>query len=335
MSNIDIQPEDTAVFDRLKSNGKITHQLRRMITQQWNICVTCGNEILEKRPAFAGYNKNDEPLFVGACCAKNLNELASPIYWTGTLNLSVCDDMPVWRYMDFAKFVSMLNQQGLYFASAKSFSDPFEGAIGLATRQENWDNHYLDFFKEAVTTPPPGHSQKEMSDEKLESEAQRLLKSIKGSSSHVRNALISCWHENNDESEALWQLYCPALGPGLAIRSTVGKLWNATSTAGNVTVGRVKYIDFKKDYASIQNERIFCKRQSLSHEREVRIVIQNDRQNPKGGLKLECDLNVLIDEIVVSPFAPPWFLDVLISTIETFGYSFHTRPSSIVDEPFF
>lgn len=171
--------------------------------------------------------------------------------------------------------------------------------------------------------------------EKLESEAQRLLKSIKGTSSHVRNSLISCWHENDDESEALWQLYCPQLGPGLAIRSTVGNLWNATSEADHAIVGRVKYMDFRKSYASVQDERIFCKRQSLSHEHEVRIVIRNDRQDPINGLELHCDLKNLINEIVVSPFAPPWFFDVLASTIEKFGYSFNIRPSSINDEPFY
>lgn len=125
------------------------------------------------------------------------------------------------------------------------------------------------------------------------------------------------------------------MGPGLAIKSTVGDLWDATSEAGNAIVGRVKYMDFQKSYASVQNERIFCKRQSLSHEREVRIVIQNDRENPISGLDLYCDLDHLISDIVVSPFAPPWFFDVLVSTIEKFGYSFNTRPSSIRDEPFY
>ncbi len=335
MSSIDIQPADRAVFDRIKSEGRITHQLRRMMTQQWNVCVSCGSAIPEKRPAFAGYTDNDEPLLVGACCAEKLSKLATPVYWTGTLNLSVSDDRSVWRYMDFAKFVAMLKQQGLYFTSAKNFSDPFEGAIGLADRQGKWDDHYLEFFKKAVATPPPGYPKPELPTEKLEGEAQRLLKSIKGTSSHARNALISCWHENDDESEALWQLYCPQLGPGLAIRSTVGDLWDATSETDNAIVGRVKYMDFRKSYASVQNERIFCKRQSLSHEREVRIVIQNDLQDPINGLEMHCDLKNLINEIVVSPFAPPWFFDVLTSTIEKFGYSFNTRPSSISDEPFY
>lgn len=155
MSSIDIQPEDRAVFDCIKSEGRITHQLRRMMTQQWNVCVSCGSTIPEKRPAFAGYTDKSEPLLVGACCAEKLSKLATPVYWTGTLNLSVSDDTSVWRYLDFAKFVAMLKQQGLYFTSAKNFSDPFEGAIGLADRQEKWDNHYLEFFKEAVITPRP------------------------------------------------------------------------------------------------------------------------------------------------------------------------------------
>lgn len=335
MSNIDIQPEDQAVFDRIKSDGWITHQLRHMMTLQWNVCVSCGSAIPKNRPAFAGYTDSSEPLLVGACCADKLSKLATPVYWTGTLNLSVPDDKMVWRYMDFAKFVAMLKQKSLYFTCVKHFSDPFEGAIGLADRQEKWDNHYLEFFKETVATPPPGYPKPELSTEELESEAQRLLESIKGTSSHVRNALVSCWHKSDDESEALWQLYCPQMGPGLAIKSTVGDLWDATSEAGNAIVGRVKYMDFQKSYASVQNERVFCKRQSLSHEREVRIVIQNDRQNPISGLDLYCDLDHLISDIVVSPFAPPWFFDVLVSTIEKFGYSFNTRPSSISDEPFY
>ena len=245
------------------------------------------------------------------------------------------DEKIVWRYMDFSKFISMLKEKSLYFTSAKNFSDPFEGAIGLADRQKEWDDHYLDFFRRAVSSAPIGYPTPKLSAEKIESEAHRLLKSIKAASSEVRNALVSCWHENDDESEALWQLYCPKSGPGLAIRTTVGNLWDATSDAGHAVVGRVKYVDFSKSYATIQNEWIFCKRQSLSHEREVRVVIQNYRENPVSGLQLPCDLDGLIAEIVVSPFAPRWFMDVLESTIEKFGYSFEVRPSSISDRPFY
>ena len=335
MSNINIQPEDQAVFDRLRADGKITHQLRQVITQQWNICVSCGINIPERRPAFAGYARDREPIFVGACCSEKLRELASPIYWTDSINLSVSDGQSVWRYMDFAKFIALLRQKGLYFTRAKNFFDPFEGAIGLAENQEKWDNHFLKFFREAVSTAPSGYPKIEKPEQELDREARRLLEEMKVCSPRVRDALVSCWHENDDESEALWQLYCPSLGPGLAIKTTVGGLWDATSEAGHAIVGRVKYMNFQESYASIQNERIFCKRRSLSHEREVRVVITNDRKNPTDGLELPCDLEKLIHEIVISPFAPPWFLGVLTDTVEKFGFSFKIRPSSINEEPFY
>ena len=210
------------------------------MSQQWNICVSCGESIPENRPAFAGYGCDNQPLVVGACCSKQLTKLATPVYWTGTLNLSIADDKAVWRYMDLAKFIAMLKQRGLFFVSAKNFLDPFEGAIGLASRQKTWDKFYLDFFREAVTTAPRGYLAPDLTEQEIENNAQRLLASTKASSPHVRNSLVSCWHENEDESEALWQLYCPASGSGIAIKTSVGDLWDATSEAGHVVIGPVK-----------------------------------------------------------------------------------------------
>ena len=156
VTEINIQPEDQAVFDRLKSTGHITHGLRRAMTQQWNKCAICNIAVSPGRPAFAGYGVNDVPLLVGSCCAGQLAELATPVYWTDSLNLSVDDQQHVWRFMDLAKFVAMLRQRGLYFARADKLEDRFEAAVGLAYREPDWDRHYLNFFREAVTTAPPG-----------------------------------------------------------------------------------------------------------------------------------------------------------------------------------
>jgi hypothetical protein len=280
MAEIDIQREDQAVFDRLKSTGRITHGLRRMITQQWNQCAICNHPILKGRPAFAGYDADDAPLFVGACCADWLTELATPVYWTNTLNLSVENNQSVWRYTDFAKFVAMLQKGGLYFPRADKLEDRFEGAVGLARREPDWDHFYLDFFRKAVTTPPPGHSKLDLTDEHVEMEARRLLKQFKTGSSRARCLLVSCWHANNVESEALWRLYCPPPIPGVAIRSTVGRLWDATTQDASAVVGRVHYLDYRHSFAGNDAQRIFCKRLSLSHECEVRVTLQNDYGSP-------------------------------------------------------
>ncbi|PTQ79620.1 hypothetical protein [Nitrosomonas ureae] len=335
MGKIKILTEDRFVFDRLKSNGRITFELRRLMTQQWNICVSCNTQVEEGRPVFAGYNSQSIPLFVGACCAHKLHELATPVYWSGSLDLSLPDNVIVWRYMDLAKFLAILSQGGLYFPRAANLEDSFEGAFGLTRKESEWDNFYLDFFREAVITPPPGASMPNLSNEEVEKEAKRLLQNIKSFSLEVRNLLVSCWHRNESESEALWRLYCPPPVSGVAIRTTVGQLWNICSNENHAIVGKVHYMDFKRSFASIQNERIFQKRNSLNHEKEVRVVLQNDLKNPVYGKVLKCDLKSLVSEVVISPFAPSWLLGVLSSSIKKFGYSFDLKQSELLEQPFY
>ncbi len=177
MTHIDITKDDQKVFDRLKSTGRITHGLKKLMVNQWNICCVCDTEIPKGRPAFAGYDANTNPIFVGACCANHLIEFATPTYWgvTHTLNVGIADSTQIWRYMDFAKFVAMLSQKGLYLARADRLEDPFEGASGLARREGEWDAFYLNFFRAAVASPPFGSSVADLSPEYIESEAVRLL----------------------------------------------------------------------------------------------------------------------------------------------------------------
>ncbi len=74
-------------------------------------------------------------MLVGACHADQLIELATPVYWSGSLDLSVEDERVVWRYMDFAKFVSMVQHQGFFASPASHLGDRFEGAVGLVSRE--------------------------------------------------------------------------------------------------------------------------------------------------------------------------------------------------------
>ena len=78
MTGIQITEEDRAVFARLKSSGRITRSLKRLMVNQWDRCSICHSEAPHGRPTFAGYNKDGEAIFVGACCASELVELASP-----------------------------------------------------------------------------------------------------------------------------------------------------------------------------------------------------------------------------------------------------------------
>jgi hypothetical protein len=50
-------------------------------------------------------------------------------------------DIPIWRYVDLAKFMSMLEDQALHFARADLMWDTFEGSLSEPT---------LNFEREAI-----------------------------------------------------------------------------------------------------------------------------------------------------------------------------------------
>ena len=304
------------------------------MTQHGTACSVCNHVIPRGRPAFAGYGEDDTGLIVGACCGSRLKELATPIYVGTDLDLKIEDGQKLWRYMDFAKFTALLAQRGLYFPIASSFEDPFEGAAGLERRRADWDRFYLNFFKEAVRTVPGGDVETSIGNEVIEREATRLLGDLSRAALEARTRLVSCWHANDGESEALWRLYSPPNTIGVAVQTTVDALWNVLANHPSGVVGRVHYLDYSQTYASL-NDRIFFKRKSLSHEREVRAVLPNRRENPVQGQLVTCDLERLIRYVVSSPFSPSWFTDVLRETISRYGFNLPVQTSELLDQPFF
>lgn len=52
----------------------------------------------------------------------------------------------LWRYMDLAKFISLIGKKKLYFASLESFEDIFEGAKGIIERREYGTNFTRSFL---------------------------------------------------------------------------------------------------------------------------------------------------------------------------------------------
>lgn len=334
MSNINLDEADQRVFKRLKSTGKVSTGLRRAITQQYNRCSECGKEIGHGHPAFAGYSAANKAILVCAYCSYELVELATPVYWTGQLNLSVEEDVALWRYMDFSKYVAMIQEGGLYFSRASTFNDKFEAAAGIASREHVWNEHYLEYFRATIRTPPDGYPSLTGTEADIDQEASRLLGKLRSAYARARDSLVSCWHINDVESEAQWQIYCSPGAPGVAVRTNIDRLWRAMLDKQHANIGKVQYIDFKTSFAS-GDQRIYCKRSSLAHEREVRAVLPNDRISPLDGILVKCNLNDLIEQIVISPFAPPWFGAVVRETTSRFGYDFQISASEIQELPFY
>jgi hypothetical protein len=235
--------------------------------------------------------------------------------------------------MDFAKFVALLKDRALYFARADRLGDPFEGARGVASRKAEWDEYCLDYFRESIRNPPPGYESP--SDDIIERGARRLLDDFEEMGERdVRTTFVSCWHENDGESEALWRLYCPPSSAGIAIRTDSSALNGSLDDNPDIQIGRVQYIDFRKKFAGT-HDRIFWKRKSLSHEAEVRAVIKRFEQTEEEALLMPVDLSKLIRAVVVSPFAPTWFDEVLKEVMRRFEVQVPIISSELAAQPFF
>lgn len=319
----------------MESTGRFTDELNVLVSQPQSTCLNCGNELIYGNPAYAGYDEKGSSLYVGECCKNVIKELAARILWWVKEDFQCHPETRLWRYMDFAKFVAILDQKALYFARADKLGDRYEGASGILERKEKWDNHYLNFFRHAVANPPEGYPVP--SDDVVEKDAARLLRDWSEIALLDRQStFVSCWHANTVESEALWMLYCPPSTTGIAIETNARLLMDALGYDNEIKLGKVQYVDFRIAYADTNN-RLFYKRKSLSHEAEVRAIIQHLRyqKSERQGISISTDLDKLLLSVIPSPFAPSWFAALVESVMSTFNVNAPIKRSELLSDPFF
>jgi hypothetical protein len=229
-------------------------------------------------------------------------------------------NVSVWRYMDFAKFVSTLVNKGLFMCRADKLSDRFEGALSKAMIKYD-DPEFLARF--ANLDDVRGHLSRIYKD-------QQVIR---------HSAFISSWHMSELESEAMWKLYART-EEAICIRSTFTKLDSLLPS--NVYVGKVSYVSYDSAEFPIDVFSPFIyKRMSFEHEREVRALFvdpslrygeANDPLRPFGRW-MPLDLSQLIDGVYVAPTAPEWFLDAVRATIKQFGFDFPIHRSKLDESP--
>lgn len=317
----------------LKPSNRFTIELKRLAFEHFNSCTNCGHNFVEGEHSFSGYFAEDEPAYLCNNCSGKLTELAARTYFIPRPYEVPPADIKLWRYMDFTKYVSLLSSRGLYFTRTDCFEDIFEGAKGLKKNKDKWDSHYLNFFRSAIKNPPDGYKC-ELSDSEVDEQAQKLLTDLEvGGESDKRQTFVSCWHESEHESEAMWRLYSSFLANAVAIRTSYRNLYASLGRDPSIKIGRIEYIDLKKDYAGI-NDAFWRKRKSFEHEREVRALLSDFNCKDLGKI-VPCDLAVLIEEVFVSPKAPPWFVHLLNDINEKYGVKVTVSQSELVEEPFF
>lgn len=162
---------------------------------------------------------------------------------------SESDDTPIWRYMDLARYVMLLDR-GLFFSQASSFTDPWEGSLGG-----------VDFerFRASISLLTADEA------------TARFQSLIDGKRAALSSVGVSCWHYAEHESAALWELYV-AKGLGVAIKSTVGRVLKALP-GRLVHVINVEYREYGETETGTDPASLLrVKRRAFAHEREVRFL---------------------------------------------------------------
>lgn len=238
------------------------------------------------------------------------------------------EGIKVWRYMDFTKFVSLIDSRSLYFTRADNFEDPFEGSWPIANIA-------------ARVHVPENLSQEEK---------ENYLKGLPGLSGFFkelpRYVTINSWHMNNHESVAMWKLYLKS-DEGIAVQSTYAKLKNSFVDEESVYLGKVNYLDYDIETMNADNMfRPFVhKRMSFAHEQEVRALViklppveaafNTSFETIKHGLSININIEILIESIYVSPSAPSWFADLVKTVIKKYDFNFDVLQSNLNKDPMF
>jgi hypothetical protein len=314
------------------STGRFTTELRRLVHDHHNLCSLCARPLPRHQPAYAGFNAADRPIYVGVCCRDNVVELASHIYWWWTDYPRPSSEQALWRYMDLAKLISLLDSRSLFCARADTLGDRYEGARGVSAREREWRRHCMEYFIDAVQTVP---GRGRVPDDFAVKEAERLYADMqKIGDEEVRRSYVSCWHASTTDSEALWRLYCPPGTTGVAVKTTFRSLYEALDNSHDIRFGHVQYIDFSKRFAGT-HDRLFWKRSSLAHEAEVRGVVRSHGDHENLGISIALDLSRAIEAVVVSPFAPAWATPLVGDLIQKYGAQVRVTDSAIRLDPFF
>ncbi len=122
------------------------------------------------------------------------------------------ENVKIWRYMDYTKFMSLVMGRELYSTPADLLGDPYEGSLPKLVASDKYNK----------------------------SSSPDLARTIH---KNMRKVItVSCWHMNDSESTAMWQLYAE-MNKGIAIQSTYKRLRECLAPfSPEVRLAVVKYI---------------------------------------------------------------------------------------------
>jgi hypothetical protein len=229
------------------------------------------------------------------------------------------DNVRLWRYMDLSRFLQLVRSKRLYFSRISELKETDE-----------WEGFPSAAFSSTIRSKFEG----------MALDGDRVLHVVDVLKSW---AVVSCWHQNEYESVAMWKLYTSGRD-GVAIRTTVGLLKQSLGDYhSDVLIGAVKYVDHSSDDTSEDIYGLlplFQKRRSYKHEQEVRAVIPPTKPIPElteappaDGMPVPVNISLLIEGIVMSPDYPKWAQSALHCIVEKDGLELRLETSDLLKKP--
>lgn len=235
------------------------------------------------------------------------------MYTSHALLREPSDEASLWRYMDLAKFLALLENRSLYLANLKTFEDPFEG-------------HPPRRFVEAFTTIPKGITQEEAAKRQQVAENNRRFFSISR-----EFMCASCWHMNEIENAGMWAQYLRS-GEGIAVKTSFARLKKSlAATPPDLYGAIVQYIDYETFPSDEINVLAWgaLKRQGFDHEKEFRLLTLTEGKS----LSVAVDLAVLVQDVYVAPNLPLWYFELVKALVARYQLEVPVHRSALLDAP--
>lgn len=237
------------------------------------------------------------------------------------------DGLVLWRYLDFPKLLDLLSTNTIKLPRASKMEDGFEGMMGFAALERR--------VAAAKVRGEPAYLRNAV-----------INKEQKESLFWRDRTYISCWNAFPTENAGLWRIYGDE--KGVAIRTTWGSLRKGLSGPADcvdtIFYGHVNYgQSADPGVLDTYTDQYFVKRPEFVHEREFRLVAHDqslDHDYKRSSLEgvpyfasIQCDLNVAIEEILVSPRLGGWVREAVEDVIRNYGGMWPVNRSNLYQAP--
>ena len=202
----------------------------------------------------------------------------------------VQEGQKLWRYIDFWKFESLVNNSMLYFTRIDQFEDNLEGV------------------------PPKFH--KNVLKDRYETDEQ-LEKGIELFNERVKlirkSSFVTCFHINDEINFDMWNQYGGQnINESIAIETTTHRLKNVHKAIISEVISYYNDGDYNQEMYWFPT---LFKHVNYSDEREFRIGIYASNMFSHEGIQLPVNLKKVICKIHLHPDATPEFKNKVIDLL--------------------